>query len=101
MKFRAMWVMARWVELAEQDATYASRRATDIGRYRALMLEHLLPNWDTRGFFADLGECGGTYRGLDYPLSDPDHPGTTLSFEKLSIAVDGLLAMHRATPGRS
>lgn len=97
MNFRAMAVLARWVELAGRDATYAAAQAATSARHLALLREHLLPKWDARGFFADLGGSGGTYRGLDYPLSDREHPGVTLSFEKLSIAVDGLLAMHRAT----
>lgn len=97
MNFRAIAILARWVRLARLQADYHQVHAADAERFVALMQRHLFPKWDERGFFVDLGAEGGVYRGLDYPLCNPETPGTTLSFEKLSIVVDGLIQLHLAT----
>jgi len=93
MNFRAIGLLARWIELARSNPAYAEANAATIKEYLALMEEHLYPKWDARGFYHDLGNKGGAYGGLDYPLEGR----VTLSFEKLSIMVDGLLALHRVT----
>lgn len=98
MNFRAIGILARWVELAQRAPAYAEAHAADRARYLALMRDHLYPKWDARGFFADLGDGGGVYRGLDYPLCTATAPGATLSHEKLSLAVEGLLRLHRIAP---
>ena len=94
MNFRAISVLAKWVTLARANPAYAEANSAVIADTLSLIEKHLLPKWDARGFYHDLGRRGGIYGGLDYPL----HTGkNSLSFEKLSIMVDGLLALHRAT----
>lgn len=97
MNFRAIAIAARWVRLARQQQAYGQAHAADIERLIGLMQQHLFPKWDARGFFVDLDAGGGVYRGLDYPLCNRESPGATLSFEKLSIVVDGLVQLHLAT----
>lgn len=97
MNFRAIAIVARWARLARRDAAYAAAHAADAERLLALALRHLYPKWDGRGFYVDLGRAGGVYRGLDHPLCTPEEPGTTLSFEKTAIVVDGLVELHLAT----
>ena len=93
MNFRAISILARWVELARTDRDYAARHAGTIKAYLILMTRHLYPKWDARGHFVEVPGRGGVYRGLDYPIPVLG----TLSFEKLSIMVDGLLKLHRVT----
>jgi hypothetical protein len=97
MNFRAVGILSHWVELARRQPDYAAANQTTIDGYLDLMEKHLFPKWDTRGFFADLKTEGGVYRGLDYPLCNPAKPGTTLSHEKSSIIVNGLLGLYRVT----
>ncbi|MEK7414731.1 MAG: hypothetical protein AAB263_15565 [Planctomycetota bacterium] len=97
MNFRAIAVLSRWIDLARQHPDYAAANAAVIAKYLASMEEHLFPKWDKRGFFVDLGLVGGTYRGLDYPLVHTNRTGVTLSHEKSSIVVDGLLQLYRVT----
>ena len=93
MTFRAIGMLSRWIELARQDPNYAKANAATIDAYIELMTKSLYPKWDAHGFFAEIPGRGGVYHGLDYP-----HPQrTTLSFEKLSIVVDGLLKLYRVT----
>jgi len=98
MNFRAIAIVARWVCLARQDAAYAVAHAEVIAEYVALMDDHLFPKWEARGFFVDLAAGGGIYRGLDYPICHAAAPGKSLSHEKLSILVEGLLRLYRASP---
>ncbi|PTY01439.1 hypothetical protein DB346_11840 [Verrucomicrobia bacterium LW23] len=94
MNFRAMKLLGDWVTLAKSDAVYAARHAETIAAYTELMEKHLYPKWDKRGFYTELSPGGpAVYHGLDYPITG----GVTLSHEKTSIAVDGLLALHAAT----
>lgn len=93
MNFRAISLLARWVELARSRPEYASTQSDTIRAYLDLMEKHLFPKWDTRGHFVEIPDRGGIYRGLDYPIP----PTRTLSHEKLSIMVDGLLKLHRVT----
>lgn len=93
MNFRAIGMLSRWVELARSDAAYARANAAVIADHLALMENHLFPKWDARDFYEKLDRAG-VYRGLDYPLRDGVG---TLSHEKFSIIVDGLLGLHRAT----
>jgi len=93
MNFRAMSLLAHWVELARSRPEYASKRADTIKAYLDLMEKHLFPKWDARGHFAEIPGRGGVYHGLDYPIKTM----VTLSHEKLSIMVDGLLRLHRVT----
>jgi hypothetical protein len=97
MNFRAIAVLSRWIDLARRQPDYASANQATITEYLDLMERHLFPKWDARGFFADLNTEGGVYRGLDYPLCNPVKPGTTLSHEKSSIAVNGLLGLYKVT----
>ena len=93
MTFRGISAMAQWIELARRNADYATQNQATINTYLTLMEEHLFPKWDTRGFFIDFGERGGLYRGLDFPIK---HQGS-LSFEKLSIMLDGSLRLYHIT----
>lgn len=93
MNFRAISILSKWVELARSNPEYAASRADTLQTYTNLMEKHLYPKWDARGFFAVIEGRGGVYHGLDYPIEG----GTTLSHEKLSIMVDGLLGLHRVT----
>lgn len=97
MNFRAVAILSRWVELARRQPEYAKARQATVDEYLELMEKQLFPKWEGRGFFADLGKDGGVYRGLDYPLNNPAEPGVTLSHEKISILVDGLLGLYRVT----
>ena len=97
MNFIAISTLSHWVELARRQPTYAAANAAVIKRYLALIEEHLYPKWDKRGFFIDLGAKGGSYRGLDYPLTNKENPGLTESHEKSSIMVNALLNLHRVT----
>lgn len=91
--FRAIGIMSRWVANAREDSAYAEANAATIKRYTELMTEHFFPKWDSRGHYKEIPDRGGVYHGLDYPS---DHT-VSLSFEKLSIIVDGLLALHAVT----
>lgn len=91
--FRAMAVLSKWVELASANKEYAQKNSATIAAYLDLMETHLFPKWDKRGFYVELEKGRGIYRGLDFPAPT----GITLSHEKLSIMVDGLLGLYRAT----
>lgn len=91
--FRAIAVMAAWIEQARTNPAYARRHQETIERWLALMTRHLYPKWDERGHFVELPGRGGVYRGLDFPIKGQ----VTLSFEKLSIMVEGCLRLHRVT----
>ena len=93
MTFRAIGMLSRWVELARSNPAYVKANAATIDAYVELMTKSLYPKWDAHGFFAEIPGRGGVYHGLEHP-----HPWkVTLSFEKLSIVVDGLLALYRVT----
>ncbi|MDF3129553.1 hypothetical protein P0Y35_10145 [Kiritimatiellaeota bacterium B1221] len=91
--FRAMGILARWVELARREEAYASEHAETITHYLTLMEKQLFPKWDARDHFVEIPGKGGVYRWMDYPIQE----GVSLSFEKLSIMVNGLLALYRVT----
>jgi hypothetical protein len=93
MNFRAISLLAGWVELARGNKDYAAANAETIAAWVELMEKHLFPKWDARGHFVEIPGRGGVYRGLDYPIPTLG----TLSFEKLSIMVDALLRLHRVT----
>lgn len=93
MNFRAISLLALWVELARENPEYAARQAKTIAAYLDLMEKQLYPKWDRRGHFALIEGRGGVYHGLDFPIQGQP----TLSFEKLSIMVDALLKLHRVT----
>ena len=93
MNFRAIGILAKWVELAKSNPEFATKNSATITGYLDLMENHLYPKWDKRGFYADLKDLGGVYHGLDYPIEG----GVTLSHEKLSIMLSASLALHRVT----
>ncbi len=97
MNFTAIGILSRWVELARRQSDYVKANAAVIDRYLALMEDHLFPKWDKRGFFVDLGAEGASYRGIDYPLNNKDHPGGTLSHVDDSIPLNALLNLYRVT----
>ena len=97
MNFRAIGILSRWVELARHNPDYAKSNKEIATQYLELMEKQLFPKWDPRGFFIDLKTEGAIYRGLDYPLCNPKAPGFTLSHEKCSIVVNGLLNLYRVT----
>ena len=97
MNFRAIGILSRWVELARRNPDYAQSHKEDISTYLELMEKQLFPKWDTRSFFVDLKAEGAIYRGLDYPLCNSKSPGITLSHEKCSIIVNGLLRLYKVT----
>jgi hypothetical protein len=90
MNFRAMSILAEWVRLVRSNETLAQTHEETCKRYLVLMQDHLFPKWDARGHYVDLGANGGVYRGLDFPIPTK----ITLSHEKLSLIVDGLLKLH-------
>lgn len=94
MNFRAMSLLSRWIEQARTVPEYASRNQVTIDAWLELMLEHLFPKWDARGYFIRIEGRGGVYRGLDYPGNGWDR---TLPHEKSAIAVDGLVRLHRVS----
>jgi hypothetical protein len=93
--FRAIGVMARFIEIIDRDpalkATYAAERKT----YLDLMENHLYKKWESRGSYVDLGAGGGIYR--NNPAYTPRRADITLPYEKTSIMVEGLLNLYRAT----
>ncbi|WP_269539256.1 hypothetical protein [Cerasicoccus fimbriatus] len=91
--FRGIYVLARWVALAKSAPDYAAANEATIKEYLDLCENNLFPKWDARGYWTMLTHAGGVYHGLDYP----DSRGVSLSFEKLSIMVEGLLALHDAS----
>lgn len=93
MSFRAIGILSRWIELARVSPPYADQNQETIKTYLDLMESQLYPKWDKRGYFAETGEGRGVYRGLDFPSDG----FLTLSHEKTSLVVDGLLALHRVT----
>ena len=93
MNFRAISIICNYVEQARSNETYAKEHQADIDGLLKLAEEHLFPKWDARGHFVDMGKQGGLYRGLDFPI-----PGQgSLSFEKLSLMLDGSLRLYRVT----
>lgn len=93
MTFRGIHAMARWVALAKSNPDYAATNENTIKEYLDLCENDLFPKWDARGYWTQLPHAGGVYHGLDYPAAR----GVSLSFEKLSIMVNGLLALYDAT----
>jgi len=91
--FRGIYVLGRWVCLAKSDPDYAAANEATIKEYLDLCEKDLFPKWDARGYWTMLPHAGGVYHGLDYPM----HRGISLSFEKLSIMVEGCLALYDAT----
>lgn len=91
--FRGIYVLARWVALAKSNPDYAAANESTIREYLDLCEGDLFPKWDARGYWTMLTHAGGVYHGLDYPVFQ----GVSLSFEKLSIMVEGCLALHDAT----
>lgn len=92
MTFRGIYILGRWVALAKSNGDYAAANEATIKQYLDLCENDLFPKWDQRGFWTMFPHAGGVYHGLDYPGD-----GTSLSFEKLSIMVEGLLALYDAT----
>lgn len=91
--FRAIGLFSRWIELAKSNPDYAEKNRAVIDARIRLLTEQFFPKWDARGFYAQIPGRGGVYHGLDFP----SRWDTTLSHEKLSIAADGLLKLHRIT----
>ena len=93
MTFRGISAMCQWIELARSKPAYAEQNQETITTYLTLMEEHLFPKWDARGRFADFNQRGGVYHGLDFPIEGQ----VSLSFEKLSMMMDGSLRLYRVT----
>jgi len=93
--FRAVAVLSRFVEIVEAE----DRLRSEFGHLRPalidLMENHLVRKWEARGYWVDLGDRGGVYRWNAAYL--PGKAGISLPWEKLSIMVDGLLGLYRAT----
>ena len=94
-EYRAVAVVSRFLELA--DSTEETRKEFVPLRkeYLDLLENHLVRKWETRGHFADLGAKGGVYRWNKEYL--PRYSGLTLSHEKQSIIIEGLLNLYRVT----
>lgn len=92
--FRAVWVLSRFLEIVQRE----ERLKAEFGALREplldLMENHLVRKWHDRLYWVDLGPDGGIYR-----MNNIKPPGNAISlpWEKLSIAVDGLLALYRVT----
>ena len=92
--FRGLGIVARWAKLAQENEAFAAEHQSVIDDALTLCTEHLLPKWDDRGYYTDLGERGAVYHGLRYPL---DERGNTLPHEKASIALEAIIRLHEAT----
>lgn len=93
MTFRGISALCQWIELARSNPAYAEQNQDTINAYLTLMEEHLFPKWDARGHFTDLHERGGVYHGLNFPIKGQ----VSLSFEKLSMMMDGSLRLYRVS----
>jgi hypothetical protein len=93
--FRAVGVLSHFVEIVDGE----DRLKREFGHLREplvdLMESHLVKKWDARGRWVDLGPVGGVYRWNAAYV--PKKAGLSLPWEKLSIAVDGLLRLCRVT----
>ena len=87
--FRAIGVLARFIELAKDDPQFAAT-TTD---YLVLIEDHLLKKWEP--YYSALPNGSGVYRwNKDYiPLK----ANITLSHEKQSIMIEALLSLSRVT----
>ncbi len=92
--FRAVWVLSRFLEIVQGE----ERLQKEYGHLRQplidLMENHLVGKWHARGNWVDLGTDGGIYRMNNIR---PPCNLISLPWEKLSICVDGLLALYRVT----
>lgn len=90
--FRAVWLFSRFLETVDRE----ERLKKEFGRLREplvdLMENHLVKKWEARGYWVELPGEGGIYR-----INSVTGDCRTLPWEKLSIAVDGLLALYRVT----
>lgn len=91
--FRAVTVFSRFIELTDADpalkAEYAPLRAELVD----LMQNHLVRKWDAN--FRDLGKRGAVYQWhADYK---PNTALVSLPQEKVSMMIEGLLALYRVT----
>jgi hypothetical protein len=87
--FRAIGVLGRFIALTKNLGQYGDVNNT----YRDLIDNHLLKKWDS--YYSEIGDGAAVYRwNKDYlPLK----ANITLSHEKQSIMIEGLLNMYRAT----
>ncbi len=93
--FRAVAVLSRLITLADNQPETRKELASDRDAWVALMENDLIGYWHNHGYFEDLGERGGIYRwNKDYR---PTAANLTLSHEKLSLMVDGLLNLYQVT----
>ena len=93
MTFRGISMLSNWIRLARENEIYARQHDETMTQYLSLMEDHLFPKWDARGHFVEIEGRGGVYRGLDFPLTGQP----SLSFEKLSIMVNGCLDLYHVT----
>jgi len=93
--FRAVGVMARFLELLETDKDLRKELAPLRDEYLALIETHLIKKWDARGSFVDLGSGGAIYRWN--PAYTPRRANLTLAFEKQAIILEGWLNLYRVT----
>jgi len=93
--FRAVGVMARFVELIDADPALRQEFAEQRAAYLDLIDNHLVKKWHERGSYVDLGARGAIYR--NNPAYVARRADITLPYEKTSIMVEGLLNAYRAT----
>jgi len=93
--FRAVAVLARFLELAAGDPDLSSKYARQRTEYLDLMEHHMVRKWDARGNCVDLGKTGAVYRA--HAAYKPTRAHLTLPHNMHSIIVRGLLPLYRVT----
>jgi len=91
--FRATAVLSRFAEIVDADPALKAEFGARRDEYVALARDHLVRKWD--GSFVDLGDRGAVYRWN--AAYKPGTGGMSLPQEKLSIMIEGLLGLYRAT----
>ncbi|MBC8096517.1 MAG: hypothetical protein H7Y43_11965 [Akkermansiaceae bacterium] len=91
--FRAVGVVALFLELVERDDDLKKEFASLRKDYLDLLENHLIRRWDNS--YSDLGDKGAIYRwNPDYI---PNKANLTLAHEKQANMIDGYLNLYRVT----
>jgi hypothetical protein len=93
--FAAADVLSRFIEETDKDKAQKAKYAKQRTAYLDLLENHLIPKWDARGCFVDLGARGGVYRG---PTGmSPTRSRLTKPHNMHEIIIGGLLSLYRVT----
>ncbi len=92
-EFRAIGILAKFVELTSKDPALTKEFEATRQDYLQLMENDLFKKWEL--YYADLNERGGVYRwNKDYI---PNKANITLAHEKQANLIEGLLNLYRAS----